>query len=108
MIVEDMRDDGGDAPIGDSGFELVSIPVAITVFSYPAMARHFTHTVAESVLRGLWDLMACYGFFTLHIEIFIGAQLGAFHAGQLLVELRQGNSTATSLVPVVNKTSTHS
>ena len=108
MIVEDMRDDGGDAPIGDSRFELVSIPVAITMFSYPAMARPFTHTVAESVLRGLWDLMAYYGFFTLHIEIFIGAQLGAFHAGQLLVELRKGNSTATSLVPVVNKTSIRS
>ena len=49
VIVEDMRDDGGDAPLGDLGFELVSIPVAITVFSCPAMARHFTHTVAEGV-----------------------------------------------------------
>lgn len=60
MIVEDMRDDGGDAPIGDSGFELVSIPVAITMFSYPAIARSERSLLETFIANGLISLSAWY------------------------------------------------
>ena len=101
VIVEDMRRDGGDAPVGDAGFELTSGPVIITVFAYEAMAQHFTRSIAASVLRGTWDLMAGYGFYTVHMEIFIGTQAPANHAGQILIESRPENGTVASSAPQV-------
>ena len=105
-IVGGMRVRGGDGPIPSMGYILRADDVAIDIYSADARGRRFTYSIAETVLRGTWELLARYGFFGIYMEIFIGPSLEvANHIGEIVVQRTEAsNGTVASAVPAATDT----
>ncbi len=103
-IVHGMRDHGGDGPIPTIGYILHAEDVAIDVYPNESRGGLFTFSVAETVLRGTWELMAAYGFYSVHMEIFLGPQAMADYIGQITVQRTESNSTVATAVPAATDT----
>ena len=98
-IVHGMKDHGGDGPIPTIGYVLRSEDVAINIVPDEIHGALFPFSVAETVLRGSWDLMAAYGFYSVHMEIFLGSQAEADYIGQITIQRTESNSTVATAVP---------
>ena len=86
-IVRRMRVFEGDPPIPSIGYILRADDAAIDVYSDNVHGDRFTCSVAETVLRGTWELLAGYGFSSIYItDIFLGSQAAENRIGHLAVE----------------------
>lgn len=86
-IVRQMRVFEGDPPIPHIGYILRADDVAIDIYSGAIFSGRFTCSVAETVLRGTWELLAAYGFSSVYItDIFLGSQAAENRIGHLAVE----------------------
>ena len=104
-IVLGMRVHGGDGPIPPMGYILRADDVAIDIYADDARRGRFTFTIAETVLRGTWELLARYGFFSIYMEIFIGSLEVANHIGEIVVQRTEySNGTVASAVPAATDT----
>ena len=82
-IVDDMRH--GDRPVSPPGYEIHADNVGIRIVLDYTHGGHFTTSVAETVLRGTWELFAEYGFSTVGMDIFLGSQGGSIFIGEIVV-----------------------
>lgn len=84
-IVHNMKVSGGDASIPARGITLDADNVGIGLY-HTILGDQFTLSVAETVLRGTWELFAEYGFSTVEMDIYLGSQAGWIRIGNLFVE----------------------
>lgn len=103
-IVREMRNHGGDGPIPTMGYILVADDVAIDLYTDVASGDHFTRSVAETVLRGTWELLALYGFSSVVMEIFLGSQAALIRIGDIVVGRTQSNRTVAAAVRAATDT----
>ena len=82
-IVDDMRH--GDRPVSPPGYEIHADNVGIRIVVDYTHGRHFTTSVAETVLRGTWELFAEYGFSTIEMDILLSPQGGSITIGEIIV-----------------------
>ena len=82
-IVNDMRH--GDRPVSPPGYEIHADNVGIRIVVDHTHGGHFTTSVAETVLRGTWELFAEYGFSTVEMDIFLRSQSGSISIGEITV-----------------------
>ena len=85
-IVRDMKFFDGDGPIPRIGYILVANDVAIDVYSDEERGARFTCSIAETVLRGIWELLADYGFSNVDVEVFLGSQAEENQIGGIVVQ----------------------
>ena len=103
-IVRGMKVLGGDGPIPRMGYELHADDVAIDIIEDDRLGGRFTYSVAETVLRGTWDLLAQYGFSTVYMEIFLDSLVAANRIGEIVVQMIEENGTVTTAVPAATDT----
>ncbi len=99
-----MRVHGGDGPIPPVGYILRADDVAIDIYSDAGSGDRFTFSVAETVLRGTWEILAQYGFFSVDMEIFLGSQAAANHIGEIVALRTESNGTVATAVPAATDT----
>ena len=98
-IVRAMKVHGGDGPVPPMGYILRADDVAMDIYSDDGAGPLFTFSVAETVLRGTWELLAQYGFYSVYMEIFLGSQATANHIGEINVQNADSNGTVATAVP---------
>ena len=103
-IVLAMRVKRGDGPIPSTGYVLRAGDIGINIYSDDSRGNRFTYSVAAIVLRGIWELLAQYGFFTVAMEIFLSSLDVDNHIGEISVLRTVRNGTATTEVPVARDT----
>ena len=103
-IVREMRVNGGDGPIPHIGYILRADDVAIDVYTDEERGDYFTCSIAESVLRGTWELFAEYGFSNVYMEIFLGSQAEENQVGEIYVQGTLSNGSAAAAVPAATDT----
>lgn len=97
-IVRDMRVYGGDGPIPPMGYILRANDVAIDLASDEGHGARFTCSIAETVLRGTWELFADYGFSNVYMEIFLDSQAEENQIGAIVVQRMSSNGTVPTVV----------
>ena len=103
-IVLAMRVKRGDGPIPPTGYALRAGDIGINIYSDDSRGNRFMYSVAAIVLRGIWELLAQYGFFTIAMEIFLGSLDVDNHIGEISVLRTVRNGTVTAEVPVATGT----
>ena len=103
-IVREMRVERGDGPIPPKGYVLRAGDIGINIYSDDSRGNRFTYSVAATVLHGIWELLAQYGFFTVAMEIFLDSLDGDNHIGEISVLRTIRNGTVTTEVPVATDT----
>ena len=103
-IVRDMRVHGGDGPIPPVGYILRADDVAIDIYRDEERGDHFTCSIAETVLRGTWELFAEYGFSNVYMEICLGSQAEENQVGEIFVEGILSNGSVAAAIPAATDT----
>ena len=103
-IVHDMRVFGGDGPIPPMGYILRADDIAIDIYLDDGRGNRFTYSVAETVLRGTWELLARYGFYAVSTEIFLGSLDVGNHIGEIVVQWTGENGTVATAAPAATDT----
>lgn len=101
-IVRQMRIYGGDGPVPLMGYILRADDIVIDIFSVDGRGSRFTYSVAETLLRGTWELFAQYGFYAVYMKIFLGSLDAGNHIGEIVVHRGVGNGTVTTTVPATD------
>ncbi|MCJ1458148.1 hypothetical protein MMC28_008519 [Mycoblastus sanguinarius] len=86
----------GDSPIASPGLVFRAPGLNILVTSHlPGTGTDLTFSSVAPILRGIWEVTALYGSFTLDLEIYIGGQSPAYYRGHVNVyKSAPGNSMA--------------
>ena len=74
MIVHEMKVFNGDGPIPPLGYILLADDVLIDLYPDQGRGGRVTYSIAETVLRGTWELLTEYGFSNVYMKIFLGSQ----------------------------------
>ena len=107
LLVSYVVTNRGDGPIPASGLLFSSIGADLTIKSHaPGSGLDITYDQAASVLRGIWELTAFHGAFTLDMDMFVGGLTPASYRGVVQLHLRvaEHNATAASVAPVFTDT----
>ena len=104
QLVPEMRIDGVDGPIRSVGYVLRADDVLIDIDSDDEHRGRFENSIAETVLRGTWELLARYGFTTVYMEIYIDSQVEANYIGYIEVKREVESGTVTTAVPAATDT----
>lgn len=103
-IVRDMRVHGGDGPIPPMGYTFRADDVSIDIYLDGDRRDRFTFSVAATVLRGTWELLAQHGFYSVYLVIFLGSEAAENHIGEIIVLRPEPSGTVATAVPAATDT----
>lgn len=86
----------GDAEIPAGGIASVPGNVGITIKSSDPGRIDIRYSMAARIFRGLWELTARYGSYTVTVDVYVGPVGRASYGGRASVFIVLGNSNTTS------------
>ncbi|KAL2049285.1 hypothetical protein ABVK25_010463 [Lepraria finkii] len=97
LLVSYVITNQGDGPIPAPGLSFGAPGIGITINSHlPGTGLDIRYGQAASVLRGIWELTALIGVYTLSMEIFVGDLRPANYRGHVKLYLRVADDNATT------------
>jgi len=85
----------GDTKIPAGGVIFAPSSVGVSIKSHMPGMFDFTYGMAASILRGIWELTAYYGSYTLVVDIYLGSIIPATYARRANVYIKVGDSNMT-------------
>lgn len=92
----------GDIKIPAGGVCFAPSSVGITIKPSAPRVFDFTYSMVATTLRGIWELTAYYGSYTLVVDIYVGAVTPAHYAGcaTVYIEVGDSNTTVDAVTPM--------
>lgn len=85
----------GDTKVPAVGVAFAPSNVGVNIKPSSPRVFDFTYSTVATVLRGIWELTAYYGSYTLIVDIFVGAVTPAHYAGYATAYIKVGDSNVT-------------
>lgn len=96
VIVEKCIAQGENAKIPVGGIASLRADVGITIKSPDPGRIDIRYRMAAMIFRGIWELTALYGSYTLAVDVYIGPLGRASYGGRATVFKTLGDSNTTS------------
>jgi len=92
VVVEQCVIRKGDAKLPAAGITFVPASVGVSIKSHAPGTVDITYSMTAEILRGIWELTAYYGSYTLTVDIYVGAVRPALYRGRATVFIKFGDS----------------